>query len=1753
MRKGICYLVVLALIFNLCAGGTAVFASDGTESNSATFVLGNVTANEGTFATDGNGAISLLQTGKWADSEATAATVGEKNCYSTTKQMYFAVSSQFMNRNDRTVKLDITYYDNTTTAFNFNYQNGEGSANWWKTISIPRKGENKWVTKTIVITDAYWPGNQANLSGLSFRVGGSSSNPTYIERITITKTDEIEPLSAVYYFDGNKLTTKDVALSSEKIGTENSFVTETVGPEDDLRVAGVAENTSKYLYFRLDSNFITQNDNCVKLKVTYLDNGSSNLNLTYQSTASMHQNLSIPRTSTGKWMQRLIYIYDAKWPGRQQGVSNVSFRIGTASSDNPAYISCVEVSKTELSNMPPKGSASITFGDVYEVNSNTNETIWIGQNEESCQGLAQAPDGTQAMYIESGSKYIWVCVSSKYVDNTRKNVAVRVTYYDDNANDLSFSATTDAENGMFGYNRNVKKTGSNSWKTADFYLTDAAWPGRMNGRDNCSFRVGGSGCYVKNITLMKYEKSDDISASVSGSDETVDPDEMLTATAANAAEYIWLAKDGKQYVSAPSKNGEYSVSHADEGKTFAVAAIKADGTVVLSNAEFGPVSTLSWVSTAGLTPRPENFAAATPKKNVFKTEDSSKEFILLDVKNNNESKFLVLSKDFYGQRAFTEGCTSKTGTSDERKFDPENEKNVAYWLNNDFLVQENTIPSEIQKHINFNHYWKTEPQWYTTNTANSYAVKAGIALMSAWEQEKYITEFGYMDSLPKDQVWLLRTAYAGQYYQSGMAINTGGERVNKDMNSSTGYIRPEFHLNRSFFKEVKIDLTTAGSNVIKAMKDNYTIDELKAIYSEPELVTAFDAAAQGTDYAHISFENGKTGTNISVAEPSGNNDAVCTVTEYENEKCCALEHIDGKTQYMYFITSAADGDFNRESRNMSFYIKYLDNGTAPITLQYNSGYNSLISKDYKEVSWDKTGTGEWLTKKITVTDAKFGNKQNHNADFRLVSSVGETLYISSVMVSADENNVFESVELLPQAAGSVFENGIVSFNISIYKNNSETEPYNIWYSIKDDITGKVVSEDELVEINAENKVAVNKVIKPEITKNGVYTITADIECGERTVGTIKKKFGVANYAQDGAMKENSPFGINVHSQEASSEYFDEQTELLSNLGFKTIRDCYTQSSIEQKGWGELSAIANAWINRDGKWCSILGGKKYDFTVEENVNAFASYCGEFAAKYPQIETFEILNEPDISAFWSGDIKAAAYANVVKKASEAIKAANPNAKVVAGAAGNKGNGYSGNYVGELFENGIYSYIDAFSHHPYFRQDPKDGFINYAYENGTKELEAMGGWKEVYLTETGVSSAGISETKQAEYDVKTLILADIGGYDETILYNFIDTNDDPSDWNGSLGIMYSDFTPKPAMIAVAQLNSAVAGAPFVGSMDINGVENYLFDYNGTPVMVAWASGAEEVNAAFAENVTVKDMYGNTVSTSNTAKIGSEPVYIYGISADELAAAAKNTISGAYADWKTAYGELSGASETVDRQTALINGDAAALLSAHYEAGKTILGENSSNGEASEKAMLAMDKWQSIGERIAAYCGAVSTASEMAAISDIPSADGFAGDIASFAEKFAEKASVAGLSVGIQNANAAVANGLVEWTKTVSGDDAGTIRVGGTTEIKDASGNKLDKVPSDKAFTVNVPLQSSFKTDKNVTVVCGIYGADKKLLKASVMNGKTLSSNNISSCEFSFDASETYSSASVIRVFVIENLESLKPETSGAFEFTY
>ena len=57
--------------------------------------------------------------------------------------------------------------------------------------------------------------------------------------------------------------------------------------------------------------------------------------------------------------------------------------------------------------------------------------------------------------------------------------------------------------------------------------------------------------------------------------------------------------------------------------------------------------------------------------------------------------------------------------------------------------------------------------------------------------------------------------------------------------NETGVVRPAFFLKEDFFKNVKIDsLTSAGSKVIQQLKQRYSFEDLKKLYSEDELIKA---------------------------------------------------------------------------------------------------------------------------------------------------------------------------------------------------------------------------------------------------------------------------------------------------------------------------------------------------------------------------------------------------------------------------------------------------------------------------------------------------------------------------------------------------------------------------------------------------------------------------------------------------------------------------------------------------------------------------------------------------------------------------------------------------------------------------------------------------------------------------------------------------------------------------------------------------
>lgn len=230
---------------------------------------------------------------------------------------------------------------------------------------------------------------------------------------------------------------------------------------------------------------------------------------------------------------------------------------------------------------------------------------------------------------------------------------------------------------------------------------------------------------------------------------------------------------------------------------------------------------------------PANALENSPKENMFTV--GNQDFVLLDTFHNEQSTFYVIAKGLYGQKAFS--------TVNTNRFDPDNENNIAYFLNNDFLKDGNSgkkLPEDIIKYINMDHVWITEPGGSEGDAKDAYTVRAGVTLMADWEFCKYADRFGLIDGnyvAGQTTVYWFRTAF-GLEKRGDMMMEYRMAYKNFYTKASTGVsnIRPQFMLSKEFFKNVKP--TNIGSNVVKAMMKVYNLDELveTGLYSEDELL-----------------------------------------------------------------------------------------------------------------------------------------------------------------------------------------------------------------------------------------------------------------------------------------------------------------------------------------------------------------------------------------------------------------------------------------------------------------------------------------------------------------------------------------------------------------------------------------------------------------------------------------------------------------------------------------------------------------------------------------------------------------------------------------------------------------------------------------------------------------------------------------------------------------------------------------------------
>lgn len=320
------------------------------------------------------------------------------------------------------------------------------------------------------------------------------------------------------------------------------------------------------------------------------------------------------------------------------------------------------------------------------------------------------------------------------------------------------------------------------------------------------------------------------------------------------------------------------------------------------------------------------------------------------------------------------------------------------------------------------------------------------------------------------------------------------------------------------------------------------------------------------------------------------------------------------------------------------------------------------------------------------------------------------------------------------------------------------------------------------------------------------------------------------------------FGLNTH---LATRYPDpasmhEAAAIVEELGVSWVR--------EDLHWHRVQRLPDAWdwtftdaalrelLNRDIQVVGVLGpsvgwATPYPGDTRTDVSfhppdpaAFAAYAGAVVRRYRRyIKHWEVWNEPDNQLFWQPQPDPLAYADLLMRTSEAIKAADPDARVLIGGV----NPFDSTFLRKVAEVGAWQSFDILAIHPYIDPyTPEEGNIVASLDK-MHALTSQYGAKPIWATEIGWASGpgdrdALGKTdaaNQANFLVRSLLLLWQAGVERSFWYMLKDDAHNPYGLV-EYGRGRTDFREelrKPAFYALRTLNRELRDVQFVERRDL------------------------------------------------------------------------------------------------------------------------------------------------------------------------------------------------------------------------------------------------------------------------------------------------------------------------------------------------
>ena len=282
--------------------------------------------------------------------------------------------------------------------------------------------------------------------------------------------------------------------------------------------------------------------------------------------------------------------------------------------------------------------------------------------------------------------------------------------------------------------------------------------------------------------------------------------------------------------------------------------------------------------------------------------------------------------------------------------------------------------------------------------------------------------------------------------------------------------------------------------------------------------------------------------------------------------------------------------------------------------------------------------------------------------------------------------------------------------------------------------------------------------------------------------------------------------------------------------------------------------------------------------------YTSYIKEMVGKIPEGQNiFEIWNEP-----WDG-MTPEEFAEIAQITREAIKAVRPNAII------GPNLGPIAHMV-KVFNAGGMKDMDMMTIHPYapdFKSSPERadlrGMIKVYRETLKKYL---GKDLALYVTEVGWPTPpqgpmANTEQEQAQYMVRACLCFYAEGIKGIMPYCMGQPETNPNEKEHFFGFIRKDNTPKPVLLAYANMSRQLEGCEYVGDPWLgNDVGAMLFRKNNTNMLVLYSTLKEKkiFLRPGAVNLELTDIMGRkkTLKTSNnrlSLTLTGDPLYLTGV----------------------------------------------------------------------------------------------------------------------------------------------------------------------------------------------------------------------------------------------------------------------------------